>query len=279
MLHQLHRRRPTGELVEVIEKFISVLSDLEEPLTHLFLFDFRFGMAPATAVVLDLLVGKHRLAFRTPVNRRFFAHSKTFLVELQEQPLRPLVIIGITCGDFPTPIVACSELLELLVTHVFDVALRPSIRVLLMLNRRILSRQAERVPSHRVENVVTLHPALARDDIRDRVNPHVTHVQVARRIREHDKRVILRLRAIVVSLIDFDFFPALLPFLFEILRVELTYHELKDLVVCACGAGPVLRALHPPGTSRFPGLRVPSKARVHAVTVPALQPQDRNHKS
>ncbi len=67
----------------------------------------------------------------------------------------------------------------------------------LVLHGGVLGRHAERVPSHRVDDVEALGPAVARHDVAHRVVAHVAHVDAPRRIREHLEHVILRPRVVV----------------------------------------------------------------------------------
>ena len=64
-----------------------------------------------------------------------------------------------------------------------------------VLDRRILSRHAERVPTHRVEDIISLHPPVPGDDVADRIVPHMTHVDPSGRIRKHLQAVIFFLPA------------------------------------------------------------------------------------
>src|SRR5262249_25210360 len=73
--------------------------------------------------------------------------------------------------------------------HAADVVGRPARRVDAALDGGVLGRQPERVPPHGMEHGIALHATLARDDVADRVVAHVSHVDVARWIREHLEHV------------------------------------------------------------------------------------------
>ena len=90
------------ELVDVSKKFVGVVGNLEEPLFHLFLFDFR-TTAP-TVSVFYLFVGKHGLVDWAPPLIRFFAICKAFFIELQEAPLRPAIILWVRGINLTRPI-------------------------------------------------------------------------------------------------------------------------------------------------------------------------------
>jgi len=65
-LHGQDPFRPARELVGVVEQFLHIGSDTEEPLVHLLLHD-RLVAAPAGAA-FNLLVGQHRMTGVTPVD-------------------------------------------------------------------------------------------------------------------------------------------------------------------------------------------------------------------
>ena len=67
-----------------------------------------------------------------------------------------------------------------LALHVGDVVARPLRRRHAVLHRRVLGRQAERVPAHGLQHVVALHAHEAREHVADGVVAHVAHVQPAR---------------------------------------------------------------------------------------------------
>lgn len=189
VLHRLDALRPALELVEVLQQDIGVIRDLEEPLREVLLVDLVVA-APALAVD-DLLIREDRAAGVAPIDRCLLLVGEAALVEELEEPLRPLVVRGVARLDLAVPVVGEAELL-LLLLHVLDVAVRPVGRLDTVLDGRVLSRHAEGVEAHRMQDVEALHRLVARHDITDGVVAHVAHVQVARRIREHLECVVLR---------------------------------------------------------------------------------------
>ena len=77
-------------VVEVVEQPLGVVGDAEEPLLQEPLLDR--GAAALAVPVIDLLVGEHGLVVGTPVDRRLLLVGQPLLEELQEDPLRPLVV-------------------------------------------------------------------------------------------------------------------------------------------------------------------------------------------
>ena len=220
VLHCLDALRPALELVEVLQQHIGVVRDLEEPLREVFLVDLVVA-APALAVD-DLLIREHRAAGVAPVDRRLLLVGEAALVEELEEPLRPLVVRGVARLYLAVPVIGEAKLL-LLLLHVLDVAVRPVGRLDAVLDGGILSRHAEGVKAHRVQDVEALHRLVARHDIADGVVAHMAHVQIARRIREHLKCVILRAVGVGFRLVDLFRFPFLLPFRLDVLR-RISFH-------------------------------------------------------
>src|SRR5271167_1337155 len=105
-LHQLDRLRPI-DAVEIFEQAIGVLGDLDVPLLEIFLGDGVVGMPPAASVD-DLLVGENGLALVAPPLRAVRAVGEAALQEHQEEPLRPLVVLGRRRIYFARPIVSAA---------------------------------------------------------------------------------------------------------------------------------------------------------------------------
>ena len=189
-LHDANFFRPASELVEVAQQFVSVFRDAQEPLFQLALLDERIFVAPAIATD-HLFVGEHGSALRAPVDLALLAIGKAHLIELQEEPLVPAIVVGEAGGHFARPVVAEAEALHLRL-HVGDVRERPLARRRIVLDGRVLRGQAERVPAHGMQHVVAIHPHVTSKRVADRVVPHVPHVQRAGWIRQHLEHVVLR---------------------------------------------------------------------------------------
>src|SRR5262245_33307153 len=85
----------------------------------------------------------------------------------------------------------------------------------------VLGRQAECVPSERMEDVVSAHTLHARADVADDVIPDVAHMRVSGRVREHLEAVELRSARIELDLKGARLRPARLPLLIELVRLVL----------------------------------------------------------
>ena len=105
--------------------------------------------------------------------------------DLQEDPLRPAVVVDVGGGDAPPRVVAEPERAQL-AAHGGDVRLGGDARVLAGLHRVLLGREAERVVAHRVQHVVAVHAHEAGVDVGADVAERVADVQAgAARVREH----------------------------------------------------------------------------------------------
>ena len=131
---------------------------------------------------------------------------------MDKNPLGPLIIVRIGRIDLHIPIVDRSDLLDL-TADVVHIVLRRLRRMDTVLDRVILRRKPERIPSHRVDDVVVLHQLVPAPDVRDHIPPPVSDVQaIAGRIWKHVQTVVFLLFPIVH--IDGALLPELPPFFF-----------------------------------------------------------------
>ena len=178
------------------------------------------------------------VAARAPVHRRTPSVCEAPLEHPDEQPLIPLVVLGVARGELALPGVADAEPLELSL-HVRDVAARRHLRMNAALDGSVFGREAERIPSERMQHVVAAHPLGPRNDVADDVVADVAHVCVTRRVREHLEAIELRTRRVLGHLERASRGPALLPFPVELLWVVVG-HRMR--VAQAVGARTLQRA-------------------------------------
>ncbi len=109
--------------------------------------------------------------------------------ELQEDPLRPPVVVDVGGGDAPARVVPEAQRPEL-AAHVGDVRLGRGPRMLAGLHRVLLGRKPEGVVAHRVQHVVAAHAHVAREHVGADVAERVPDVEAcATRVREHVEHV------------------------------------------------------------------------------------------
>ena len=155
----------------------------EQPLLH--------NRVTALAVSVDhLLVGEHGLVDRAPVDSRRLLVSESLLVELEEQPLGPLVIVGLAGDNLLAPVNHQAGALKL-PPEVFDVSRSQRGGVDTDLDGVILSLDAEAVEADRFEDGFALLPLEPPVDIRAGEREQVADVQpLGRGVGEHHQLVV-----------------------------------------------------------------------------------------
>ena len=190
-LRRLGALRPV-ERVEVVEQPPRVIGDPEEPLLQEPLLHQR--AAPLARAVDHLLVGQHGLVVRTPVHGRLLLVRQPALVQLQEQPLRPLVVRRVGRGQLVAPVDHQARPAQL-APEVGDVAWDQLQRMHPDLEGVVLRVDAERVVAQWLEHGVAAHALVAAVNVVAGEREQVPDVQpLSRRIGEHHERVV-RIRA------------------------------------------------------------------------------------
>ena len=140
---------------------------------------------------------------------------------LEERPLCPLVIPGIACAYLAVPVERESDLVQLFAVA-GDVLLGRDGGMLPRLDRILLGGKAEGVVTHRVEDVESLEPLVARVDVRGDVAQRMADVQArSRRVGEHVQHVEFGPRGVRLHLVGFVRPPAALPFGLDLLEIVL----------------------------------------------------------
>jgi len=113
------------------------------------------------------------------------------VIELQEDPLCPLVIFRVSGIYLAVPVVAQSQCLYLAAEDV-TVFVRGDSRVGSGLDGVLFGRQAEGIPSHGMEHIEALHAFVPRHDVSGSITLRMAHVQPgAGRIGVHVKDIAL----------------------------------------------------------------------------------------
>ena len=110
----LHRSNTVWEIdcFQSIKKFLSILCDVDEPLTHVLLVD-RPVTSP-TSSSFDLLIRKNGRTRFAPVYWSVFSIGKSRLEEASKEQLIPFVVIRVMTLDHTIPIIRESHSLDLL---------------------------------------------------------------------------------------------------------------------------------------------------------------------
>ena len=210
-LHQLDRLGII-DAVEV-EQLVGVGGGAEHPLFHLLRFDdlvATFADANPFVVANDLLVGEHGAAGRAEVAVGQGAIGQAVLVQLEEPPLGPAVVLGIGGGELTGPVERRAHRLEL-AGHVLDVGVGPLLGMRLVVDRRVLGGQTEGVEAQGKEDVLALHPLPTGGNVGRRHGEPVADVQVAAGVGQHREEVIRLARVVVVDPVEAVDLPALAP--------------------------------------------------------------------
>ena len=171
------------------EKLIRVVGDFEEPLRQVALRDLG-GAAPADTIhAFDLFARQRHLTRRAPVHWCLLSVGDTLFVELQEDPLVPAEVGGVTGDNLFRPIERSAHAAQL-AAHVLHVRHRPLTRMNLPLDGGVLRRQAEGVEANGVEDVEALHPLVAGQRVGWGLHIPVTNVQVAGWVWPHREQVV-----------------------------------------------------------------------------------------
>ena len=225
-LHLLDALGPI-ERIEVLQQTFGVLRDLEHPLAH---WAADHGMVAALRSTVDhLFVREHRTECGTPVHRHLGDVGEALLVELLEDPLRPLVVFRIGGVHLAVPVVRETKRTDLLAEAV-HVLLRGDRRVRARFHGVLLGGEAESVPAHRMQHVEALHALVAAKNIRGRVALRMPNVQTRPAwIGEHVEAVELLLALGMVGRLErLVLKPVLLPLLLDF-RVVVFSHFLTFL--------------------------------------------------
>ena len=211
-LHQLGLFRPV-EAGEAVEELLRVLGDFEKPLVHFPADDLR--AAPFAAAVHYLFVGDDGVAGRAPVDRRQLLIRQPLFVQLQEQPLRPLIIFGRAGVQLMIPVEHGAHGFQLHF-HGGDVFHRRVFGMYARLDGIVLRRQPERVEPHRLKDVIAVHFHETGVRIGQSEIVPVPQMQVgAGRVGEHFQHVVLLSLCLRVELVDAVLLPVRLPLFFN----------------------------------------------------------------
>ena len=136
----LHEQNTVGplafQLLHVVQQLLRVISDLEVPLVQRLLS--HGSTATLTRTVDNLLVREHGLVLGAPVDHRVLTVRQALLVELLEQPLSPLVVLGVRGVQAAAPVSGNSVTLKGLSLSL-NVLVRPLLGVSVVLNGCVLS--------------------------------------------------------------------------------------------------------------------------------------------
>src|SRR6266566_5602217 len=110
-----------------IQQLFSIVGDPHQPLVDI--FANHGGATAFTGTVRQhLLICQGRVAAWTPVGRSLCTIGQAMLIELQEQPLRPFIIVGQAGDDFALPVPPGTHRTQL-TAHFIDICQCPGARL------------------------------------------------------------------------------------------------------------------------------------------------------
>ena len=149
---------------------------------------------------------------------------------LLEGPLGPMIITWITGTYLTVPVEGEPNLVELL-TVVGYILVGGLLRVLTGLDGILLGRQSVGIVAHRVENVETLQPLVARIDVGGNIAKGMTHVEPGTgRVGEHVQNIVLLLSRVLDNLVCSVVDPRLLPLLLNFSEVVIHCYYLDFIL-------------------------------------------------
>ena len=124
-----------------------------------------------------------------PVNRGVGLIRQVLVVELKEDPLRPMVVVTVMGRHFTIPVVAEAEAFDL-TAEVFDIMLGSHFWVRSRFNRIVFRWKSEGVKTHWMQHVIPIHPQVATVDIGCGIPLGVSDVKTASRwVGEHIQHI------------------------------------------------------------------------------------------
>ncbi len=197
---------------------------------------WRAAALAAPILAPDLLTRQRGVAARAEIDRRQLTIGDVGVVELAEEPLGPLVELGIAGDSLVIPGPHGAHALHL-IAHAFDVGIGPLDRMGVVLDGRVLGGQAKGVEARREEDVEAVHAPPACACIAGRERVPVAGVQIARRIGQHGQRVPLGPVRILDRVVQTLIHPGLLPLGLDLLMIVFVSHDglLKRTLVTGRG--------------------------------------------
>src|SRR5579863_2709042 len=143
------------EPFQIVQEFLSIPGRFQKPLLQPASLDE--GSATLTASGDNLFVSQHRLVSGTPVDRSGLAFSQAVFEKLQEDPLRPAIVVWVGCSNFVRPIEAVADTFQLLLAKALDIACSEYAGVNTALDGKVFAVDAKGVETYWLEHVVSLH--------------------------------------------------------------------------------------------------------------------------
>ena len=187
MLRLLGRLGPVDAL-QIAQQAVDVLRDPKEPLRDAPLLD---GRATSFTTARDhLLVGQHRHAGGAPIDGSFLPHGQPGIEELDEDPLRPAVVVRVGRVDGVAPVEHPADAPQLS-GEVGDIPGDEVHRIDALRQGEVLRVDPERVESDRLEHALAGEPLEAPMDVGAGERVDVAHMKpLGGGVGEHHQLVV-----------------------------------------------------------------------------------------
>ncbi len=215
-------------ILQSIQKLFRIIGDLQHPLV-LYPAD-HFPAAALAHAIDDLFIGKADLAGSAPVDCCFFLIRQAPFKQLQENPLCPFIVFRIRGIDFPGPVKGKAQRFHLRL-KAGNILLRNNLRMNFILYGIVFSGKSKRVPAHGKQDIISLQPSLAGNDIHCGIWTGMSHMKpLPRRIGKFDQCIIFWLRLILRHLKCAFLIPDRLPLFFNYLWMILFHNIFRPLL-------------------------------------------------
>ena len=237
------------QIVNIVHQALGVLGDGQHPLA--FLLAHNLAAAALAHALHHFLVGQDAFTAGAPVHGHGSLVGQALLEHLQEDPLGPLVVLGVGCIHHPIPVEAVAQHFEL-TGEVLDVLSGDDGGVDMVLDGKVLRGQAEGVIADGEQDVVALHALFPRHNIHRGKGPGMSHMQACGTgVRKLNEPVELGLIAAGDGGVGLRLFPAILPFFLNGGKIVLhTDYPLLIILPPAAGAAAAWRGRSPQNRSR-----------------------------
>ena len=204
-------------IIQALQQLFGIVGDPQIP-DHLGQLD-DIAVADIALTALAVLIGQNDLAVRAVIDQRLVTEYQTVLIELEENPLGPVIIILIRCINGPVPVKGKAYFSEL-VREFLNIDIRNDTGMCIGLDRVVLCGQTESVEADGEQDVIALHPPLSGDDFNTGIGFDVAYVHArAAGIGEFHQSVEFGLLTEVLCLEQLGIFPVLLPLGFYLLKI------------------------------------------------------------
>ena len=143
-------------------------------MTQIFLGNFT--VTALAFSIHNFFIGQTCFAGGAPVDGHFLFICKPCFKHFYKNPLRPFIEIRICGIDFPVPIIDGCNFIDLFF-DIGNIFCCGNTRMNAMFDRIILCRKTKGIPSHGMDEIISLHHFITAPDIRNNITSPVSHMK------------------------------------------------------------------------------------------------------